>query len=429
VRAVSIALLAAGLAACPKRDPSVLESPVRARVTVADGGGAQLSIGEGGATVVSLPKEDRGPFVLAADDKGARIALQSGGGPWRVVYVGTQGRAFLAPDARPTLDWPRTPAWQDVAPRLFATNAERRKDVLAQVRADGGDAAVARMLARSGDVDDATWDATYGALPPERRADVVAGLRAVATERGAPPEGLARAMLLAGADVPPEAAAARLEELGPATPPASPRGLGLLMRVAARGRDVSKVACAALGNAQPDDDDRRVLVDAALLAIAKNPAPCPAVEKLLLADRCSAWLRCGPKGRVSPRDTSKQDEPLCEKAALAREIDEELALPPKDVDPGLALTPRLALMAAYAQGALPEPLVAAQSRRLYKLTQVDKPECDMGLAPGTPCHCDEAQVRDQVCRVGGAEVAFSFCKVDVDDAKKTIVKVTFTNPP
>jgi hypothetical protein len=429
VRVLATLLCAAALLGCKKKDPSVLDSPVRVRVTVADGGGAQLAIGDRGQAHVPLPPEDKGPFSLAADDEGARVAVQSGGGPWRIAYVGTEGRAFLSPDTQPSVDWSKTPAWADAAPRVFVAAADRRKDVLAQARADGGDAAVAKLLAKTAEVEDDLWDKTYAALPAGRQADVQAGLRSIATDRGAPAGGLARAMILAGASVAPEAAAARVEELASKTPLPSPRGVGLLLRVAARARDMSKTACALLEKTQPDDDERRVLVDAALLAIAKTGAPCAAVQKILLADACSAWLRCGPGGRISPRDPSKQDEPLCDRATLTKELETELALAPKDVDPSLALTPRLALMASYAQGAVPETLVQAHARRLYKLTQVDRPECDMGLTPGTPCHCDEAAVRDAVCRSASPEVAFSFCKVEVDEKKKSLPRVTFTNPP
>lgn len=399
-------------------------------MTVADGGGAQLSLGDEPRVQVVLPPEDKGPFSLEADEKGQRVAVRSGSGPWRIVYVGTERRAFLAPETRPSVDWAKTPSFTDAAPGIFvAAAADRRKDVLAQARADGGDGAIAKLLAKSPEVEDPIWDGTYAALPADKQTEVQNGLRATALQKGAPPGGLARTMVVAGAGIDPAAAAARVEELAALPQIAHPRGLGLLLRVAARGKDVGKTACALLAKVKPEDDDKRVLVDAALLAIAKNATPCPEASTILLADRCAASLRCNDHGRVSPRDASKQDEPLCDKATTAKTVEEELARAPKDVDPGQALTAHLALAAVYAQGALPDAFARAHERRRYKLTQVDKPECDSGLELGTACHCDEAAVRDQVCRNDTDSFSFSLCKVELDDKKKAIAKVSFTNPP
>lgn len=399
-------------------------------MTVADGGAAQLSLGDEPRVQVVLPPEDKGPFALEVDEKGQRVAVRSGSGPWRVVYVGTERRAFLAPDTRTSVDWTKTPSFADAAPAIFiAASADRRREVLAQARADGGDGAIVKLLARSPEVEDPIWDTTYAALPADKQAEVQSGLRATALQKGAPAAGLARALVVAGEGVDPAAAAARVEELAAAPQIAHPRGLGLLLRIAARGKDVGKTACALLGKVKPEDDDKRVLVDAALLAVAKNATPCPEAATVLLADRCAPSLRCGEHGRVSPRDASKQDEPLCDKATTAKTVEEELARAPKDVDPGRALTPHLALAAVYAQGALPDAFARAHERRRYKLTQVDKPECESGLELGAACHCDEAAVRDQVCRNDTDGFSFGLCKVELDDKKKTIAKVSFTNPP
>ena len=52
------------------------------------------------------------------------------------------------------------------------------------------------------------------------------------------------------------------------------------------------------------------------------------------------------------------------------------------------------------------------------------------MTPGTPCHCEEAVIRDQACRhPEGGQVSVGVCKFDIDDKGKKLGNVVSTPPP
>ncbi|HSO31299.1 MAG TPA: hypothetical protein VLT33_02250, partial [Labilithrix sp.] len=132
------------------------------------------------------------------------------------------------------------------------------------------------------------------------------------------------------------------------------------------------------------------------------------------------------------RETSKQDEPLCTKEQIATAAAKELERAPADV---LGLTsaarPQLFAFAVLAAtDKVPAAFVAAHAHRRYPLTQPAEPPCESGGAPGTPCHCDEAVIRDQACRHPDSKtVSVGVCRFDIDEKAKKLVNVVVTAPP
>lgn len=178
---------------------------------------------------------------------------------------------------------------------------------------------------------------------------------------------------------------------------------------------------------------REELASAALAAVAHGPAsdaPCEGVARWLGDEPCPPWFRCGPKGPLTGREVSRQDEPLCTAAELAKvvraELDRALIA---EVEPTPSRPELLALAELSRRKNLPPELVAAHARRRYAVIQPKTPTCDRTLDVGTPCHCDEATMRDHVCRLKEGGIAqVELCRFNVDDAKKTIGDVSLTLP-
>jgi hypothetical protein len=180
------------------------------------------------------------------------------------------------------------------------------------------------------------------------------------------------------------------------------------------------------------DDERDSLVEAAALAIAAAGATCPDAKGLesVLAEACKPWFRCSESGPVSWSDTSKQDEPLCTKAQLAKVVDAELGRSTKDVLEGGSRPGLFAFAALAAKDRVPPSFAAAHARRRYALTQPAEPACDTDLSPGTPCHCDEATVRLYACKEPtSSSIHVGVCRFDVDDKQKKIANVVATPAP
>jgi hypothetical protein len=116
---------------------------------------------------------------------------------------------------------------------------------------------------------------------------------------------------------------------------------------------------------------------------------------------------------------------------MAKEVTRDLARSKQEVleDKPAYATERLAFAALRAANAVPDDIEKAHARRQYALKQADKPDCGMGVPLGSACHCDEAGLRDQVCRNDTTTVSFSFCHLEVNDAKKELGPVTMQNPP
>jgi hypothetical protein len=255
---------------------------------------------------------------------------------------------------------------------------------------------------------------------------------------GSPPDGLLVAVTktdLTGTDVR-GLLPARLKELAPDGK--QPRAASVMLRAFA---SKSPQEGAALGCELLDrlpmlpakDPELELFVDAALLAIANGKGACvEAVKKRFGKDRCIPSIRCTKDGgRIGLGAATDQKEPLCSADELSKEVAADLARPKEAVlqDKPTYATERLAFAALRATNAVPEEIEKAHARRQYALKQADKPDCGMGVPMGTPCHCDEAGIRDQVCRNDTTSVSFSFCHIDVNDAKKELGPVLMSSPP
>lgn len=264
-----------------------------------------------------------------------------------------------------------------------------------------------------------------------------------ALEPGKPSAGLLDAVKAADLHDPKRASrlAARLRELAPALP--SPRALAVMERALAQSdkAEAAAIGCEILGrgplepSADPGVDmaGREALVEASLLAVANAKTACPHVASYLGKDSCRPFFRCNADGPLTGRESSLQDEPLCTSAALDDAVKKELARPVADIVAGDSGTrPALfAFASLVAQDKLPESFLKAHLRRRYALTQPRSPSCENGgIEPGTPCHCEEATIRDQTCRnVEPGAIHVGLCRFHVDDAKKTLSQVTATLAP
>ncbi len=255
---------------------------------------------------------------------------------------------------------------------------------------------------------------------------------------GSAPEGLLDAVKntdLTKAEVR-SAIPARLRELAPDG--REPRAAGIMLRAmtSANPQEGATLGCELLDRlpALPTKDpELQLFVDAALLAIANGKGDCrDAVNKRFGKDRCLQSIRCTKDGgRLGLGATTDQREPLCSAEDLAKEVARDLARTKEEVllDKPAYATERLAFAVLRATNAVPEEVEKAHARRQYTLKQPEKPECGMGVAIGTPCRCDEAAIRDQVCRNDTVSVSFSFCHVDVNDSKKELTGVVMSTPP
>lgn len=444
----------------------------------ADGGSASTSVGNGGsgaglpstaeirwrdggaspdlvsgAVVFAIPYGEltagARPAVVR-DEAGKRLAYPTASGDVRVIYL-VGDHAWLGPKVRAPIDFRAAPDPDAALGALFVSAGARRAELASDVTKEKGEAGIVRMLVDGGSADGPEWEAALAKLPEGRAAEVKAAL-AARLETGKPTAGLRRAVTFAPLADPSRtpALAARLREL--AAPPGlrEPRAAAAMLRaVAVNDKTLAAtIGCEVLGRspletkaetASPEEIDRpgrEALVEAALLAIAaagpSASGACAKVEGSLGEDHCLTSFRCGPGGPVDPAAATKQDEPLCTKADLAKVIAAELARKPDDVV-GLGKGTRAELFAYAAlleASKVPEVFTTAHARRRYAVAQPKAPPCDTGMAPGTPCNCDEATLRDQTCRhPQSSSVSVGVCKFDVDDKQKKITNVVATAPP
>jgi len=229
---------------------------------------------------------------------------------------------------------------------------------------------------------------------------------------------------------------ARLKELAPEGK--EPRASSAMLRAYAskNAQEGAALGCELLDklpSLPAKDPDLELFVDAALLAVANGKGNCiAAVKKRMGKDRCLQSVRCTKDGgRIGLGASTDQKEPLCSAEDMAKEVATDLARSKQAVldDKPTYATERLAFAALRAANAVPDDMEKAHARRQYTLKQADKPDCGMGVTLGAPCRCDEPSLRDQVCRNDGTTVSFSFCHLEVNDAKKELGPVTMSNPP
>lgn len=406
--------------------------PSDAHVTLGEGG-AEIALG---AKKAPLPAEDVGKETPAVsqDDAGKRLAYRTTSGMARVLYVIGDG-LFVGPLVAFPADFRAVPDTDHALGPLFETAGARRGELVREVRREKGDAGVVRLLVEAAYVDDPAWEATAKEVPAAEAAALRDGL-AGGLEVGQSAIALRRAVAVVDLKAPARAklVAARAKELAGTAD--EPRSVAALLRavLASDKAKAAEIGCEVLAkSAAASDDARAPLIEAATLAIAAADAACPdpKLVEAVVADACLPYYRCTEAGPVSWSDTSKQDEPLCTKADLAKAIARELERTTRDVlESGTTRPGLFAYAALVAKDRVPAGFVAAQARRRYALTQPAEPSCDSGLAPGTACHCDEATVRLFACKQPEASnVHIGVCRFDVDDKQKKIQNVIAAAPP
>jgi hypothetical protein len=419
-------------------------TPSGAEVRWPDAGPAELSVS---GRVVALPP---GELAAAAhppvmqDEKHERFAFLRGNGDVRLVFL-IAGNAYLGPVVKAPLDFRAAPDREHALGELYEIAADRRAQLVADVGKQLGPTGVARMLLDGAGVEDPTWDEAFAKLPEASVAVVKSGL-ASELEPGKPTSGLKRAVKLLPLREPVRARllAARLRELADTIK--EPRASAVMLRALAAidKQEGATVGCEVLGKkpldvanakgtaAEIDTPGRELLVEAALLGIANAGAECPQVAAQMGEDVCVPSFRCNDAGPLTGREPTKQDEPVCTSEQLADAIAKDLARGPADVLAGTGgPRPQLFAFAALAKtGKVPESITRAHARRRYALAQPKDPVCDNTVAPGTPCHCEEAILRDQACRNPVSKVvSVGVCKFEIDDKTKKISNVVATPPP
>lgn len=441
--------LCLSLSACKGSSPSSSSAasagtPSTAEVRWRDGGPAELAFGDRVAALPSGELADGTRPPVMQDEGAKRLSYVRAAGDVRVVYV-VGASTYLGPTVKAPVDFGAAPDLDRALGALFAYAADRRALLVGDVMKDKGEAGVVRMLVDGASVRGREWDDAIAKLPEARVAEVKTKL-ALLLDRGQPTAGLERAVVLVPLRDPSRAPAlaARLREL--TDPVREPRASAVMLRaVAASDKALgAQVGCEVLGrkpldivNAKgtPEEIDlpgREALVEAAILAIAAAGAECPHVAAFLGEDLCAPSFRCNEAGPLTGREPTKQDEPLCTKEQLARAVAKELDRSPADALAAASGTrPQLFAFAnLVAAGKVPASLTTAHARRRYALVQPKEPECESGVAPGTPCHCEEAILRDQTCRHGeGTNVQVGVCKFDIDDKQKKLLNVVASLPP
>ena len=407
-----------------------------ARVAVGDAGDAQLTVG---ARSLVLPPGDLAPGAappLAHDETAARWSYVTRSERVRVVYVVGEG---LYPGPLGAEHAPRAARLEDALGELFEAAGERRARLVADVRSALGEAGMVRLLAQGADVQAPEWQAAYAALPEPRAAEVRATVLA-ALEPGKPMRGLRRAAtLLPLAELGKRAGLAeRVAE--PAVQREAPKAAAVILRALATadGPRAAVVGCqtAALARSLAKEGvaDAALLLEAAGLAVANGYAACPALAEVLLDAPCVPSVRCGAEGRpLDGRTASRQDEPLCSASALEAAVKGELARPSAEIGASGA-RPSLFALAGLTLGptkeaTMPGAFTRAHERRRYALAQPESPACE-AVPAGTPCHCEEATIRDQACRrEGEGLVRVGLCAFEIDDKARRLKNVVASPPP
>lgn len=435
VRALTLMLLLTlAIGACRRTggDPS------DARIAAKEGG-SEITFGNRKA---ELPAGDVGKDAppVTQDEQARRLGYRTASGQARIVYVVGDG-LFVGPLVPFPPDFKAAPDVDHALAPLFeaAKTSARRLELVSEVKKQGGEAAVVRLLIDAAYVDDPSWDEARKTLSKENQT-ALADAMAVGLEKGKSAVLLRRAVSLVDirAASRQKVVAARAKELADGSQ--EPRAVAALVRavLASDKSEGASLGCTALKSATPDagsSDERGVLVETALLAVAHarlngDANACAdangAIEKMLMQQSCVPHLRCSDTAPLRWSDTSKQDEGLCTKAQVTDAIKAELDRPTSDILGAVATRTELfAYGALLASDRVPASFTTAHARRRYAITQPAEPACDNTVTPGAACHCDEATLRAAVCRAPAEakDAASGFCKLEIDDKAKKIANV------
>ena len=406
---------------CSKPD---LGKTAGARLSPRADGGADLVVD--GWPLAGLSREDvagRATIELSYVPGSDAVAFRTVDGKWVNLVA-------LGPIVKrgPVADAPQD--FSAVVGGLVATDPDAA-NVLSQVRAAKGKTAVAAVLGKAAAAEGKTWEERLEALSEEERRELVKVLEGALLDLTSPPRVVTRALALVDvAALPEEKLLARVEPAVISKDAKEPEGTfvaSVVLRVLAQKKSAGKLACKGLTSRtwklDEPSPDRRLLLDAMLMAVANEDLDCPAVDALIQEEPCASTLRCGGLGPVLPNATSDQREPLCGPEALEKAVELELGRAPKAVlkDPHPGRTSGYAL-AAQVLGKRPPlaDLEKRHARRLFTITQPKTPECDAISGLGKPCHADESVLRDHACRNEGDTIAVGTIKFRVSVEKKTI---------
>lgn len=427
MRTLTPLLAAALLAGCSKSDLGRVD-------------GARLIPREDGTT--TLVVEGWPDVTLSKEEIGGRTNVElayvrsSHVVSWRALDGRWDNAVWLGPRA---VRAPRTDAPSDfgTAAGALLLSEKDPAPVLDEARARGK-AVLASVLVKASESEGPTWEKRLDALAAEERAELSKAMETVLLDPSAPPGPLARAVALVEVEkLPEDKLVARVAKVVSAKEPVGALGAAVVLRVLAnKGAGAGKLACEGMTSRawklDEPDPERKMLLDAMLLAIAKDHVDCAPVTPLVTEAPCASLLRCGDKGPVLPNETSDQSEPVCGPEALEKAVVAELARPRADVvkDAHPGRTSGWA-WAAHVLGKRP-PLADVDKRhmrRLYAIVQPKSPPCDAVAETGKPCRAEPATLRDLACRNDGATIAVGTLKLRVSDEKKTISDVETAPPP
>lgn len=394
-----------------------------------DGKASDAKISNGALTLagrsVPLPPGDLAPNEapsVTQDDTGTRLAYPTKSGSARVVYL-VGGGLFVGPTVPRPVDFSAAPDLDHALGPLFEAAGPRRAELVREVGKARGKAGVVSLLVASASVDDPAWEAARKDIAGEDLKNL-GGMLANGLEPGKTPLQTRRAAETADLTNPALKTLNADRARDPVLQAKEPRSAAVLLRATIANDEVvaSKIGCDTLARAPAD----AALREAAALACTDPAVLADALAK----NACVPFVRCKDAAPLDWASSTKQDEPLCTSAELAPLVAAERAKPPQSAFVEESARPELFELAALATaGRVPELVTRAHARRRYKLTQIDKPDCD-SAAIGAACHCDEATIRNNAClSPQSATVSVGKCRFQVEDAAKTIDKVVATTPP
>ncbi len=436
----------------PDLEPTVVETPVRAefairRVWHAPGGGRGgipiLVYDAEGVITVHTPVEIEyradcfAPELhLLVAPEGERVAYRCAEDqPWRVVFLGTEGRSFQQCHAEEhkeaVLDWAAIPDLQSAFILLYPCN---KRTVLDQDAKKRGEAWISGALERSrstavpsepGPRTRDPWLQVFETLPPDKRGEAVRQLEGTLERPKATAAEVWRSIVVAGVGeraTPTALADAYTRLVHDATVlDVYTAWAGSSLLRALHSKDAPKaaeLACTTLtktasaGKLWP----ATTLATHALMVLADSPVPCHAIVTRV-ESVCDWSLDCGAKG----------DRHLCTRDELRPEIGKELGRPPAEAAADYFMHHKLnraAYAAALAAGVVPEATRVRNERRHYH-REPSRPWCTGVQTSGQPCACfssNDTQAKF-VCKLdaNARHATRENCAVTIDDAGKRIM--------
>lgn len=224
-----------------------------------------------------------------------------------------------------------------------------------------------------------------------------------------------------------------------------PGGIEELLKLDPKGLD--KAACDVLEShwhqnmtdAYYDGGGAGETLLSALAVIATKKVKCPWVVPILESVKCDVELRCQPaetdESDVEINPLDDQRRPLCTDAQITRALKRNVVTTKDEAEgedvPQYHDWGPLLLAAAKVQGPLPEDLVSRNARRLYEWKypqrkKLTKEQLEEEGEPYDACSTAELSVDRWVCELpNGITRARNYgCKLEIDDAKKTITFVS-----